>query len=97
MPGIFFHRRIEKSGADMDGWHNISNQKGGASSSRSPAATLPAPGTVVMASVDEDLGDGKYSLRWGQNRIAVNSQGKRRDGSSGRCAAKLRVTGKAAH
>ncbi len=74
MPGIFFHRRIEKSGADMDGWHNISNQKGGASSSRSPAATLPAPGTVVMASVDEDLGDGKYSLRWGQNRIAVNSQ-----------------------
>ena len=57
----------------MDNWPRIP----GAPSSSSPSrggSNLPPPGTVVMASVEEDLGDGMYALRWAGNRIAVSSR-----------------------
>ncbi|MCC8165896.1 MAG: hypothetical protein LIQ31_07050, partial [Planctomycetes bacterium] len=36
--------------------------------------SLPAPGSVIMANVEEDLGEGLYALRWAGQRIAVASQ-----------------------
>ncbi len=35
--------------------------------------SLPAPGSVIMANVEEDLGEGLYALRWAGQRIAVAS------------------------
>ncbi|MCD8349456.1 MAG: hypothetical protein LUC93_02430 [Planctomycetaceae bacterium] len=64
----------------MEGWPRIPNQNS-ASSSR-PKSTIPAPGTVVMASVEEELGDGVYSLRWGGNRISVTSRSPLKTGQS---------------
>ncbi len=52
----------------------INNLIGKANQARKNGPTLPAPGNVVMASVDEDNGDGTYTLKWGANRLTVASK-----------------------
>lgn len=58
----------------MDGWSRIPKQHGASHSARPSGNSLPAPGSVVMASVEEDLGEGMYALRWAGQRIAVSSR-----------------------
>lgn len=65
----------------MDGWPRIPNQQSSSSPARA-GASLPAPGTVVMASVEEDLGEGMYALRWSGQRIAVSSRAILKPGQS---------------
>ncbi len=51
------------------GGSQVRNRPGGLS-----ASVLPPAGNVVMATVEESLGDGLYSLRWGGNRVTVSSK-----------------------
>ncbi len=56
-------------------YYNINNLVGNANSqTRKGGPTLPSPGNVVMAAVDEDNGDGTYTLKWGTNRLTVASK-----------------------
>lgn len=63
-------------------WPRIPNPQTGVRHSGGTGAALPPNGAVVMASVESDLGEGMYSLRWGGNRIAVSSQAKLTPGQS---------------
>ncbi len=58
----------------MDNWPRIPRQQTGSAPARSGGTSLPPTGTVVMASVEEDLGEGVYALRWAGNRITVSSR-----------------------
>lgn len=56
-----------------ENYSKITGNQGG--SRPAPASpSLPPPGSVVMATVEENLGDGVYSLRWGGNRVTVSSR-----------------------
>ncbi|MCD7896533.1 MAG: hypothetical protein LUG50_07645 [Planctomycetaceae bacterium] len=56
----------------MDRSYRIPGQS--TSSTPRSGGSLPAPGSVIMANVEEDLGEGLYALRWAGQRIAVASQ-----------------------
>ncbi|MDR0362269.1 MAG: hypothetical protein LBJ46_06245 [Planctomycetota bacterium] len=77
-----------------DAWSNIVNNLGGGRPRRGGQSSLPTPGSVVMASVEEDHGDGVYTIRWGGNRLAVSSQVKLSTGSSLILKAELSPEGK---
>ena len=58
----------------MDGWPGIPKTNSGKSSPSRTSTSLPAPGSTVVANVEDDLGDGMYSLRWAGQRINVSSR-----------------------
>ncbi|MCL2001003.1 MAG: hypothetical protein FWG74_06175, partial [Planctomycetes bacterium] len=58
----------------MENWPRIPREQGGSPPSRSGGNSLPPPGSVIIAGVEEELGEGMYALRWAGNRIAVSSR-----------------------
>lgn len=57
-----------------DNFSKIFGGRGSGQPERATGSSLPPTGSVVMATVEEDLGEGMYSLRWAGNRVAVSSK-----------------------
>ncbi|MDR1612753.1 MAG: hypothetical protein LBT97_08205, partial [Planctomycetota bacterium] len=77
-----------------DGWTNVVDNSGSGVSRPGGQSALPAPGSVVMANVEEDHGDGVYAIRWAGNRLNVASRIKLSAGSSLMLKAELSPEGK---
>ncbi|MDR1519586.1 MAG: hypothetical protein LBU23_05510, partial [Planctomycetota bacterium] len=78
----------------MDGWPRIPGQTGSPPPPRGGGSSPPPPGTVILAGVEEDLGEGVYVLRWAGNRLTVSSRARLEVGQSLILKSELSAEGK---